>query len=473
MTKHTTSRLLGATAAVLLASVACAGPSATLPDELPPYADDKALPTPTIEKATLDNGMQIWIVPRDGMPRTDFVLAFKHAGLASDDAELPAFANLLAGLLTEGTAERDSRAIAEAAQGMGGGIGAGAEMDGIILYANAVTSKTDQMMSLLAEVARQPAFPEDEVKLAKDNAQQSLKAAEAQPGFRAERAMAAAMYGDHPYARTMFTAAGIEAVTRERLKSEHAKRFRPDNALLVITGRISKDDALKMAKAGFADWKVEGDAPSAGFPARREAKPSHLVIKREGSVQSAIRIGRPAIPATDPDYIALSMTRTVLGGGFSSRLMQNLREDKGYTYGAYASLRGYAGGGGVSAGADVRNEVTGASLKEFTDEFKRIGSEPVPADELQLNRRYVAGGYLISNQQQSSVASTLARNWLVGLPSEFLSEYVPLIQKVSPEQIMAMGKKYFDPAQQSIIVVGSPDDVAEQLTPYGEFTVQE
>ena len=127
----------------------------------------------------------------------------------------------------------------------------------------------------------------------------------------------------------------------------------------------------------------------------------------------------------------------------------------------------------IVGGADVRNEVTGAALTEYFNEYKRIGTELVPSDEMTMNKRYVAGGYLISNQLQGAVANTLAQNWLIGLPAEYLSEYVPLIQKVSPEQIMAMGKKYFDPAKQSIIVVGSPDDVAEQLAPYGEFTVQE
>jgi zinc protease len=407
------------------------------------------------------------------MPRVDFVLAIKNAGLAVDDASMPSFANQLAGLLTEGTAKRDSRALAEAAQGLGGSIGAGADMDGLWVFANALTSKAPQMMALLAEVSRQPAFPEDEVKLAQANALQGLKAAEAQPGFRAERAIAEAIYGDHPYARTQPTEAGIAALSSDKLKAEHARRFRPDNALLVVTGRISEAEAVKLAKAHFGDWKASGDAPGAAFPARREATPAHTLLTREGSVQSAIRIGQPAIPATDPDFIALSMARTVLGGGFSSRLMQNLREDKGYTYGARASQRSYAGGGGLVSSADVRNEVTGASVKEFMDEFRRLGSEPVPADELDMNKRYVAGGYLINNQMQAAVASSLADNWLVGRPAEFLSEYVPLIQAVSAEQIMAMGKKYFDPAKQSVVVVGDPKAVAEQLTPFGEFKVQD
>ncbi|HPF72103.1 MAG: pitrilysin family protein [Lysobacteraceae bacterium] len=468
------NKLLLATAVSLaFAAGSVAARDVELPKQLPAYAKDKALPVADIAQLTLDNGMQVWVVPRDGVPRVDFVLAIKDAGNAVDDADHPGFADLFAGLLTEGTAKRDSRAIAEAAQGMGGGIGASASMDGLNLRANALPSHAGDMLSLLAEVAREPSFPENEVQLAQANALQSLKVSETQPGFRAERALGKILYGDHPYARTEPTEQAITSVSVDMLKQEHARRIRPEHALLVITGRVDKDQGFAMAKKAFGDWKGMGEAPANILPARREAKPSYVLLKRDGSVQSALRVAQPAIPATDPDYVPLSMTRTVLGGGFSSRLMQNLREEKGYTYGAYESARSYASGGALIAGADVRNEVTGDSLKEIMGEFQRIGSEPVGQKELDMNKRYVAGGYLITNQLQGAVAGTLANNWVIGLPPEFLAQYVPMIQKVTPEQIMAMGKKYFDPKNQSIVVVGDPSQVSEQLVPYGEFSVEE
>ena len=133
--------------------------------------------------------------------------------------------------------------------------------------------------------------------------------------------------------------------------------------------------------------------------------------------------------------MALAMN-AIIGGGFSSRVNTNLREEKGYTYGASASPRTYREGGGVIAQADVRNEVTGASLTEFMKEYKRLGTDLVAADEMSMNKRYVAGTYLVQNQLQRSVAATLANNWLIGLPSEFLGQFVPAIQKVTPEQVM-------------------------------------
>jgi|CXWL01.1.fsa_nt_gi zinc protease len=462
-----TRTLIAVLISSLLAPTAFAS-AVVMPKDLPAYAADKALPVPTIAKRTLENGMTVWVVPRDGVPRVDYMLAFKDAGLGVDDPALPGFASTLAGLLSEGTEKHDSKAIAETAQGYGGAVGAFASTDGLSLSANAVASQAGPMLELLAEIARSPNFPEKEVALAKANALQGLKAAEAQPGFRAERAILAAVYGDHPYARTQATEAGIEAITRDKLTAAYGMRLRPENALLVVTGRIDEAQAFELAEKAFADWKVEGKAAPHVAAAPDKATPAFVHLDRAGSVQSSVRLGRPAIAATDPDYVALRLTSTLLGGGFSSRLMQNLREDKGYTYGAGVGLRAQADGGALIASADVRNDVTGASVGEFMKEYKRIGTEPVSAAELDMNKRYVAGGYLISNQLQGAVAATLAANWLVGLPPEFLGEFVPKIRAVDAKQVQAMGAKYYSPETQSIVVVGDKA-VVEQLKAYGKF----
>ncbi|WP_295364176.1 pitrilysin family protein [Arenimonas sp.] len=454
--------------AAVLAPAAFAAAPVAMPAELPAFAPDRPLPVPEVARHALDNGLQVWVVPRDGVPRVDFVLVFRNAGLAADAPETPAFASMLAGLLSEGTQQRDSRAIAEAAQGMGGSVGGYASNDGLVVSANALSSRSADMLALLAEVARSPSFPQAEIDLAKANALQGLKAAEAQPGFRAERAMLAAMYGDHPYARTQATEPGIAAVDRDRLVAEHARRLRPDNALLVIAGRIDPAQALELARRHFGDWQATGAPPADLAMARNGAVPTRTLLRREGSVQSTVRIGRPAVRATHPDSVPLQLASTVLGGSFSSRLMQNLREDKGYTYGARLGQRSLAAGGALVSSADVRNEVTGAAVGEFFAEFERLAREPVPVAELEMNKRYVAGSYLISNQLQGSVAGTLASNWLAGLPPEYIGEFVPRIREVTAEQVQAMGRKYFQPAQQSIVVVGD-EAVLDQLKPYGEF----
>ena len=440
---------------------------------MPAYGKDKPIPTPQIVKKTLSNGMTVWVVPRQGLPRVDFVLAVRGAGYAADDKAHPGFASILAGMLNEGSAKRDSRAIAEAAQGMGGSVAAGPAADGIVVSANALASHAGEMMSLLAEVTRTPSFPDREVELAKANALQALRVSETTPRFRAERAISQAVYGAHPYGHTDPTAEAINSVSRDLLRAEHAKRFRPDRALLVVTGRVKEAEAMKLAQAAFGDWKAQGQAVADVAPVPANAKPARILLPRAGSVQSTIRIGGPGIAASAADQVPLRLASTILGGGFSSRVNINLREEKGYTYGASAGARMSRAGGAIVGGADVRNEVTGAALNEYFKEYKRIGSEAVPADEMSMNKRYVAGGYLIGNQLQRSVATTLAQNWLVGLPPEFLGQYVPLIEKVTPQQVREVSAKYFAPEKQSIVVVGDPAAVGEQLKQFGEFTVSD
>ena len=465
--------MLALAVSLAFAPAAFAAPAAEKSLAMPAYGKDKPIPVPKIAKKTLANGLTVWVVPRQGLPRVDFVLAVRNAGFAADAPQTPAFANMLASLLDEGTARRDSRAIAEAAQGMGGEIGAGALSDGLVVSANALSSQAGPMIGLLAEVARSPSFPENEVALAKSNALQSLRVSETQPSFRAERAISKAVYGEHPYSRTTPTVEAINAVTPDMLRAEHARRVRPDRALLVITGRIGEAEAMKLAQQAFGDWKASGPALPDTAAAPAAAKPARILLQRDGSVQSTLRLGSPGIAASAQDQIPLRLASTILGGGFSSRVNIKLREEKGYTYGASAGARLNRAGGAIIGGADVRNEVTGAALDEYFAEYKRIGADLVQPKEMEMNKRYVAGSYMISNQQQRAVAGTLAQNWLIGLPPEFLGEYVPRIQKVTPQQVREVSKKYFSPENQSIVVVGDKAAVGEQLKAFGEFTLQE
>lgn len=460
---------VAALAAALTLATAAQAATVPLPAELPPFGKDKPLAVPKITQQTLPNGLQVWVVPRQGIPRVDFVLAVRGAGFGADPADAPGRAKLLAGLLTEGTAQRSSKQIAEDAQAMGGGIGASAGNDGISLSANALASHAAGMARLLAEVARQPAFPDGEVQLAKVNALQALKAASTQPGFRAAKALDRAIYGEHAYGRTQETEAAINALSAEALRAAHAQRFRPDRALLVVTGLIDAAQAMKLAREAFGDWKATGE-PVAELPAPpASAAVQRLLLERPGSVQATLRLGRPGMPASGDDQVALRLTSTILGTGFSSRVNQNLREEKGYTYGARAGSQSWRMGGAITGGADVRNEVTGAAITEYIKEYRRIGTEPVPEAELSMNKRYMAGSYLVSTQLQGSVARQLANNWLVGLPADFLGKFVPALQKVTAAEVQAVGKKYFNPDEQSWVVVGDPTQIADQLKAFGEF----
>ena len=452
----------------LSATVAAAKEERPLPKDLPPYGQDKPLPVPEIAQRTLGNGLTVWVVPRQGLPKVNVVLAVR-GGLAADGAGRDGRSSLYAGLLTDGTKTRTSRQIAEELQAIGGSIGAGASLDGVTLYGDAFQSRVAPLLEILADVARNAAFPDSEVTLAKANALQGLKASEAQPGFLAERALAATVYGAHPYARTSPTEAAINAATAEALRALHRERFRPDRALLVIAGRMKPDDAFRLAEQHFGPWRGTGAVP-ADTPAFDPAPhPKLVLVERPGSVQASLRVARTGVPATHEDAIPLALTNTILGGGFISRITQNIREDKGYTYSPGAAARRARAGGLVVAQAEVRNDVTAATLNEVLYEFDRIGTTDVGADELARAKRYFAGIYLFQNQLQGAVAATLASNWLVGLPPEYLGTYVAKAQAVTPEQVREIGRKYYASRHQSLIIVGERAAIAKELEHFGEF----
>lgn len=460
---------LGVIACLLgLPTLVCAA-SPPMPKDMPKYGADKPLPVPEIAKKTLDNGLVVWVLPRSGgNPKIDLVLAVR-GGKAADPADRPGMSDLLASLLVEGTPSRSSARIAEDLQALGASLAANAGNDGITVKASGLSSGAEPLTLLLADAARNANFPVGEIELAKGNALQALKAAEAEPDYQAARALDEVVYGDHPYARTRPTEASIGATDRAGLVAAHKARFRPDRALLVIGGRVDAERGFALAQKAFGDWKGVGEA-TPDVPAALLDRPIQRVfIERAGSVQSAVRLGRPAFAAGNGDEIASAIANSVLGGDFSSRLSQVLREEKGYTYGAYSGFGTNRAGGGFSAEADVRNEVTGDAVGEFRKQMQMLVDAPIDATELSRAKRATAGAYLFRNQLQGAVVSSLANGWLLGRPSGYLGEFVGRTDKVTAAEVHAIARKYFDPAKLSIVVVGDKS-ISAQLEPFGEFS---
>jgi len=443
---------------------------APMPKDLPPYGAERPLPVPQITERTLPNGLIVWVIPRDGLPKVDVQLSVL-GGTAYDDPKFPAQSDLMATLFNEGTAQYDSRQIAEKLQAIGGDYGADAGRDSIGINASALASHASELIALVADTALHPSFPAKEVTLSKANALQALKVNESDPSWQAQRAFTHAAYGNHPYARDELTEASINAVTPELLHRLHDQRMRPDRALLVIVGKVDANEVLKNVQEQFGDWKAQGPAP-ANVPAAPTSVPAQkLLVAREGSVQTNIRYGQAAVPMRNPDYIALSVANTILGGGFSSRMTQDIREDKGYSYSPFSRLDVRRNGGNTLAVVDVRNEVTGATLAELAKIYEGMATEPAGPEELMRAKRLIAGVYLLRNQIQASLANTLARYWVSGMPPSFITSYVTDTGKVTAEQVQAMGRKYFAAKDQSIVVVGDPKAIDAQLKPFGKFEV--
>src|SRR5688572_10352377 len=275
------------------------------------------------------------------------------------------------------------------------------------------------------------------------------------------------IFGEHPYSKIAPTVESLDATTRERLVAFHHSQFVPNNAVLVVAGDVNPEALIKRAERLFGDWKP-GDVLTDNFPAPppRSFRSAYLV-DRPGSAQSNIVIANGGgIIRTSPDYFPMLLMHTVLGANASSRLFMNLREEKGYTYGAYSSLDARRTAGTLRVSAEVRTPVTGDSLKEFFYELNRIRNEPVSDREVTDAKSYLIGVFPLRLETQEGLIDQLVQIKMFGLPDEYLETYRQKIQEVTTKQIQDVAVKYVRPEEAAIVIVGDGAEVLEQLQIY-------
>ena len=411
-----------------------------VPAPLPP----RPISIPTRQETTLANGLTLVVVEDTRLPLVSYRLAFRVGG-AFDPPEIPGLIDLLAGLMPEGTATRTSKEIADEIARMGASLSAGANSDYTIVAASALTQFNDPVMDLLAEVTLEPSFPENEVALAKQNTKESLRQQRAQPSFLASEMVSRVMFGDHPYSVVAPTPESIDRASRDEFVSFHRSKLVPNNAVFIVVGNVNYDDILKRTESLFSTWK-RGEDVVANFPAPpvRTRRTAYLV-DRPGSAQSNIVIANSGITRTDPDYFPMLLMHTVLGANASSRLFMNLREDKGYTYGAYSNLDARRSAGTFRSTAEVRTPVTGDSIKEFLYELDRIRREPVSAKEIADAKSYLTGVFPIRLETQEGLTDQLVQIKMLNLPDDYLERYRDRLQAVTVEDIQRIAQRYVKP----------------------------
>jgi len=374
--------------------------------------------------------------------------------------------DMMTGLLTEGTQSRTSREIADAVARVGATLQAGANSDYTTIAASSLATFREEILELMADVALRPVFPENEVELAKQNTKESLKQQRAQPSFLANEMVARVMFGDHPYHVTAPTPESIDATTRDRLVEFHRSVMVPNNAVLLITGDVKQESILHQVEALFGGWQP-GNVGADEFPAppRRTSRVAYIV-DRPGSAQANIVIANAGITRTSPDYFPMLVMHTILGANASSRLFMNLREEKGYTYGAYSSLDARRTAGTFRATAEVRTPVTGDSLKEFFYELGRIRTAPVSQKEIDDAKSYLTGVFPIRLETQEGLIDQLVQIKMFGLQDSFLETYRQNIQAVTTDQVQDAARNYVTPDLAAIVIVGDGAQLAEQIEPY-------
>ncbi|HEU5266710.1 MAG TPA: pitrilysin family protein [Jatrophihabitans sp.] len=414
-------------------------------------------------EAVLDNGLRVVAVRKPGVPVVEIRLRVPF--LSAKPAH-PARAALLAETVAAGAGDLDRIGIAAAVQALGGELSVGVDADRLIMSGNVLATNLAALLGIVATIVTDPAYDRGEVATERARLVEKLTIARARPGVVASEALGHRMWGAHPYAVDLPTPDAVGAVTPAQLKTLHRAQVRPDGAVLILVGELPPARMLENARRAFEPWT--GAPVSSRVPALPAAPAGPLlVVDRPGSVQTSIRSGAPALPRSDPGYPALQLANLIFGGYFSSRWTENIREDKGYTYGPHSRIDHHVLGSVLNLDVEVATEVTAPALLETWYELGRIASLPVGAAEVESVRQYAIGTLALSTATQAGLASTLAGlaafdlglDWIAGHPARLLA--------TSVEQVSAAAARFFAPSAFTSVAVGDANLIAGPLSALG------
>ena len=451
---------------LLFAAAAQAQKEAPLPKDLPPYGTQPAFQPPEVKATKLDNGLTVWLVAQPGLPKVSFRIVVL-GGLAVDSRGRPGLSELLATTLSQGTKTRSAKQIAEEIQSAGGDLSVGADRDSISVSTSVLSSKTELAAGLLEDMLENASFPDSEVALAKRNLSNSLREREAQPGFQANRALARVLFGSGPYSVIAPTQDSLGRMTSDELRQEFSRRFRPDQAILVAVGDFDAAKMTMMIREKLGGWRAP-TAPPATVNAKPAGPAPHEVtfVARPNSVQTTLVLAGFGPLRSDPDYEPAEVADAIYGGTFTSRLVTNIREDKGYTYSPGSNLATLRQAAVFRTKADVRNAVTGASLNEILYEMNRMATTSPTDEELSRAKRFLLGIEAILLQSRSSVGGELADLWLNGLGPDAIASYNRKISATTAEDVDAVARKYFPASRMTIVAVGEEKVIRDALAPF-------
>ncbi|MFC7527824.1 M16 family metallopeptidase [Actinoplanes sp. GCM10030250] len=425
----------------------------TLPDLVP----DAELNLPREAERTLPNGLTVIAIRRSAVPLVEVRLRipFGRAPLAP--------ATLLSQALFTGTSTMSSIDLAAELQAVGGSLAAGLDPDRLLISGNALADGLDRTLELLASVLTDATYPTDEVATERERLSDHIQVALSQPAHLARVALLKRIYDTHPYAVQTPGPEDVRAVGNAALRDLHAARLRPQGAVLVLVGDIDPDLAIDTTEKILGGWTGSAPDGSIAPPPAIETGPL-LLVDRPGSVQSSLRMALPGITRTHPDYAALSLANFVFGGYFSSRWVENIREDKGYTYGSHSVIEHFVAGSTLLAAAEVATEVTGPSLLETVYELGRIASLPPGEEELEQARRYALGTLRLGMSTQAGLAGLASMYAGFGLRLGHLREHSAALSAATRDEVAAAAAKYLAPSRAVTVVLGDADKIESQLS---------
>lgn len=442
-------------AALIAGTLAGAASAADFPTKPPAPGPAPALHIPTPTRQLLPNGLEVVSVRRADLPLVTARLLIRRGG-EMDPPRLAGLASLTANLLTKGAAGKTAPQIAAAAEALGGSLDAFAGWDESGVGITVTTPKLDDALTLLAEVVRQPTFADDELTRAKTQALDDLELMLSRPTTLASLAAARAVFGDGAYGHSRSgTPASIKRIGRADVQALHRALYRPDNAILVLTGDITAAQALALAQQRFGDWQKPA-APLPAVPAAsgHSALPSLLVIDQPGGGQAGVVAAHAAPPRDDADFYTGTVANAVLGGSYSARLNEEIRIKRGLSYGAGSSFDPRRDGGLWLASAQTKNPSATQVVALMQGEFDRLGKTPVPADELAARKATLVGEYGRSLETTAGLARQVGELAVYGVDLGEIGRYVDRVQAVTPVQIERYAGQHLDATGRHVVVVG-------------------
>ena len=437
----------------------------------PPPGAARPLNLPKITEKKLANGLTVVLAPLPNVPKISSILTFRAATTASDRVAHPGIAQIAASVANEGTDTRTSKQIKEELRSIGGSLSLGSDADSTTMSASSLSEFSPRLFELMSDVAQHPSFPETEVKLAQENIIQQIRGARADPGFLVNERFQKAIFGDHPYGFVLPDEKSINALTPKDLKEFVAKYYIPNASHLIVVGDIEVEKTFAEIEKAFGSWKSGTVPPDENPPVPKREKRQIHFVNRPGSIQSGIYIGNASIPRKDKDYFAIRTADTIYGGSFYSRLTRNIRENKGYTYSPFSFSNTRAKTGSFTAGAFVRNEVTGPTLLEIFYELDRMRVMPVSDEELNAAKEYSNGNFSVELASQFGLAGRIDSVYTYDLDRNFINDFRPKIEALTPAEIQRAAARYFDTYRAAIVIVGDWEKVKDQVTPFGDVTM--
>lgn len=436
----------------------------------PQPKEAKRISFPSYITRDLPNGLRILIIEHHEQPIVSLRFLVKSG--SAEDGSLPGLANLTGELLTKGTKIRSAVQTAEEIDYVGGQLVSGSDWDATYASATVLKKHLDVGLSLLADVTLNPVFAEEEVERARQQRLTALLQRKDDAGYLAETKLNAAIFNQHPYATPQIgTEQSVKTLKRADFLGFHKRHFVPNNAILAVVGDITTDEALPRIENLFGSWQRR-ELPSDSTRSPNDlSKTAIYVVDKAGAVQSAIRVGHVGIARKSDDFIPVVVLNTLLGGYFNSRINLNLREGKGYTYGAQTSFDVRKYRGPFVASADVRNAVTDSAITQILYELERIRTDPVTPEELDMVKKFIVGSFPLQIETPNQIASKVIDLELYDLPRNFYDTFNDRVEAVTAQDLLSVARKYLHPDKIAIAVAGNSKEVAPKLQKFGPVEV--